>query len=134
MKAAQITNTEIGDGVIHRRILTMCRQGLVRSVALADVLKMHFRPVDVMSIGHFANTPATIEMMCCWADRIVVMEEHYKKHVPAEFHYKVLICDVGPDVDNPQGSKTPKLIKKCWDWVRLFKTELGGIQEHQERL
>lgn len=133
MKAAQIANVEIGDDKVHVRIVTMCRQGLVRSVALADVLKMHFRPVDVIPIGHFANSHQTIEMLCKWADRIVIMESHYKKHVPAEFHEKVLICDVGPDKDNPQGSKTPKLIKQCWDWVRQFKAELG-IEEHQEKL
>ncbi len=115
------------------KIVTMCRQGLVRSVALADVLKMHFRPVDVIPIGHFANSAATIAMLSGWADRIVVMETHYKKHVPLEFHDKVLICDVGPDKDNPQGSKTPKLITQCWQWVRAFSSELG-IEEHQERL
>lgn len=115
------------------KIVTMCRQGLVQSVALADVLKMHFRPVDVIPIGHFANSAETIQMLCKWADRIVVMETHYKKHVPSEFHDKVLICDVGPDKDNPQGSKTPKLIAQCWQWARAFSSELG-IEEHQERL
>jgi len=115
------------------KIVTMCRQGLVRSVALADVLKMHFRPVDVIPIGHFANSTETIRMLCAWADRIVVMESHYKQHVPEEYQGKVLVCDVGPDVNNPQGSKTPKLIKQVWDWVRVHADTLG-VQEHQERL
>jgi predicted protein tyrosine phosphatase len=115
------------------RIVTMCRQGLVRSVALADVLKMHFQPVDVVPIGHFANSKETIAMLCGWADRVVVMEEHYRQHVPDELHGKCLVCDVGPDINNPQGSKTPKLIKQVWDWTRKH-VQLLGIEEHQEKL
>lgn len=115
------------------KIVTMCRQGLVRSVALADVLKLHFRPVCVVPIGHAGNSTATKDMLFRWADRIVVMEDHYRKYVPDTFASKLLVCDVGPDVNNPQGSKTRHLIDKVWNWTRQNQ-ELLGIEEHGERL
>ena len=114
------------------KILTVCHQGLCRSVALADVLKLHFRPVDVIPIGSGSNSRETIEMMCAWADRIVVMQGHMKDHVPPAHASKVMICDVGPDTYEI-GPRTPRLIDAAWNWVRANKDALG-VDEHQDRL
>lgn len=113
------------------KIITMCRQGLCRSVALADVLKLHFEPVDVVPIGHFGNTKEAQQMLFTWADKIVVMEEHYRAHVPEEFHPKTMVCEVGPD--RYGNSKNPELIGMVWRWTRKHLDELG-IVEHNKKL
>lgn len=113
------------------KIITMCHQGLCRSVALADVLKLHFRPVDVIPIGHFGNTKETQKMLFNWADYIIAMEIHYFKYIPEEYKHKRWVCDVGPDTYH--SSKNPFLIEQCWNWCRKFANNLG-IEEHFERL
>jgi len=113
------------------KIVTMCRQGLCRSVALADVLKLHFEPVDVIPIGHFGNTKETRDMLIDWADKVVVMEANYAKYVADRDKHKVLICDVGPDIFG--NSKNRKLIDTVWCWTRNNAKELG-ITEHKKRL
>lgn len=113
------------------KIVTMCRQGLVRSVGLGDVLKLHFEPVDVIALGYFANSTETKDMMFSWADHIVVMEEQYLKHIPEQFKAKTLVCEVGPDVYGRHNH--PQLIDKVWRWTRLNTARLG-ITEHNKKL
>lgn len=119
------------------KILTVCRAGLIRSSALANVLKLHFWPVDVLPCGigkhqlGRMNTDETLDMLFKWADKIVVMEEHYKHRVPQEFQSKVLVCEVGADT---YGSNTNgDLIHKVWTWTRENEAKLG-IKEHKEIL
>lgn len=113
------------------KIVTMCRQGLVRSVALADVLKLHFEPVDVLPIGYFGNSEATKEMLFNWADFIIVMQEKYLKYIREADLPRTCVCDVGPDVYG--NAQHPQLISKVWDWVRKHQNELG-IREHTKSL
>ncbi len=113
------------------KILTCCKHGLVRSVALADVLKLHFRPVDVVPIGLTSNTEETKEVLFNWADWIVVMERKYVERVPKKWETKVLVCDVGPDTYG--NSHSPELIAKVWNWCRVMSTALG-FTEHQESI
>lgn len=113
------------------KIVTMCRQGLVRSVSLTDVLKLHFEPVDVIPIGYFANSLETKEMLFTWADFIVVMEAHMAKYVPEAFLSKVLVCEVGPDVYGRHNH--PALLDKTWRWARENQALLG-IKEHSKKL
>lgn len=116
-------------------ILTVCRAGLIRSSALANVLKLHFSPVDVLpcgigtyDTGRF-NSEETLDMLFKWADKIVVMEEHYQWKIPDEFRKKVMVCEVGPDV---YGSNThPKLIDMVWRWTKENQDTLG-IKEVKE--
>jgi len=114
-----------------QRIVTMCRQGLVRSVALADVLKLHFEPVDVVPVGYFGNSQQLKDMLFEWADHIIVMEQKYTKHVHPRWASKVLVCEVGPDTYGH--SHNPKLISMVWDWCRLHQHPLG-IKEHKKKL
>lgn len=77
------------------RILTVCQGGACRSVALANVLKEAGH--DALAVSHRYNSAPTILKLARWAERIVVMQPHMAKHVPAEHQEKVLVCDVGPD-------------------------------------
>lgn len=109
------------------KILTLCRAGLVRSVALEDVLKLHFQPTDVLAAGVDFNKEDTKEMLYKWADKIIVMEEHYLEKIPQEYQLKILVCEVGPDTYG--SSKNPILIDKVFRWARENSNKLG-ITEH----
>jgi predicted protein tyrosine phosphatase len=113
------------------KIITCCKHGLVRSVALADVLKLHFEPVDVIPLGLNSNSKETIIMLGNWADHIIIMEERYRSRVPKELHSKVLVCDVGQDVYGNSHHRT--LIDICWQWCRKHVGKLG-IAEHSKRI
>ena len=115
------------------KILTVCRAGLVRSVALANVIKLHFAPVDVLNCGvgehqlGRMNQLETLEMLFKWADKIVVMESHYLGKLPLAYQGKTVICEVGPDRwNNPNH---PELIGMVFDWMRKNK-HLLEIEEH----
>ncbi len=114
-----------------KKIVTMCRQGLVRSVALADVLKLHFEPVDVIPIGYAGNTTATKRMLWTWADLIIVMEEKYLGALREEDMDKAHVCEVGPDTYG--NSHNPKLIDFCWRWCRS-NSDVLEIAEHFKKL
>lgn len=107
----------------------MCRQGLVRSVGLADVLKLHFRPVDVLPIGYVGNSQETQLLLLNWCDFVIVMEQDYTQYVPEAFHDKMLVCDVGPDIY--KSSTHRSLIDQVWTWARRNVDRLG-IDEHFE--
>jgi predicted protein tyrosine phosphatase len=78
------------------KILTMCAGGNVRSVGLKYLLKYKYGH-DALACGQDANPPETREMLCKWADYIIVMTENYFKEIPTEYHNKTLIYEVGPD-------------------------------------
>jgi predicted protein tyrosine phosphatase len=113
------------------KILTVCKQGLVRSVGLADVLKMHFEPVDVIPVGANSNTQETLQMLCEWADHVIVMEGKYAKRLPSGFENKILLCDVGPDTYG--NSHNRKLIDFVWQWTRKNQHKLA-IKEHSKKI
>lgn len=119
------------------KILTVCRAGLIRSNALANVLKLHFKPVDVLACGigeHSLgrmNQEDTLKMLFEWADKIIVMETRYKEKIFPQYQNKVFICDVGADVWN--NCTHPDLINKVFIWARLNAQKLG-VTEHNEIL
>lgn len=117
------------------KILTVCRAGLIRSSALANVLKLHFSPVDVLpcgigtyDTGRF-NTEETLEMLFTWADKIIVMEEHYQWKIPEQWRKKVMVCEVGPDTY--KSNTNPQLIDKVYRWTRENAEKLQ-IKETKE--
>lgn len=115
-----------------KKILTVCAQGLCRSVGLADVLKLHFEPVDVIPVGYRGNTKETLIMLGEWADFVIVMEEKYKRKLPPEMDQsKMLVCEVGPDVYGNSHHRV--LIDKVWQWARKNQHILG-ITEHNRRI
>lgn len=71
---------------------------------------------DAIPVSWKFNTPETIEMLCRWADWIVVMEPYMQTFVKQEFREKVKICDVGPDI---YGSPMNKMLQAlCEKWAR----------------
>ena len=113
-----------------QNIVTVCSAGLCRSVSLADVLKLHFEPCDVLPVGVDRNFGAK-DMLFEWADKIVVMYHKFEKRIPEKYAHKVLLCDVGPDTYGTP--KNPELIGKVWRWARENKEKLG-IVEHSKKL
>lgn len=122
------------------KILTVCRAGLVRSVALAGWLKRHYKPVEALTVGCgfydedpsdpgsyvFFNNAKTKQMLYDWADFIVVMETRFRKFIPFRHLGKTLICDVGDDFDHDPTN--PVLVNKCKKWCEE-NAELLGIKE-----
>lgn len=113
-----------------KKILTVCSAGLCRSVGLADVLKLHFEPVDVVPVGIDKNT-TVLPLLFDWADHIIVMQDKFAKRIPEGYADKVLVCEVGPDVYH--SSRHPSLISQVWNWTRLNSEKLS-ITEHNKKL
>jgi len=123
-----------------KRLLIVCSQGLCRSVALTDVLKMHFQPVDVIPIGIVANSKPTFEMLYGWADHIIAMDQPVfhiiEKRIEAITDKPsqsplLFMCDVGPDTYG--FSRNPALIDQVWRWARENYAALG-IAEHNRKV
>ncbi len=75
--------------------LCMCEGGNVRSVGLAFQLKEHGQ--QALACGWRFTNPKTLNMLCGWADYIVVMQAEMAKYIPEAWKNKVRIVDVGPD-------------------------------------
>lgn len=83
------------------KILVMCQGGHVRSVALKYVLTYKYGH-EALACGWESNSRETIEMLCAWADAIVIMQADMERHIPAHHHNtgtgrKLFCYDVGPD-------------------------------------
>lgn len=79
-----------------QKILCVCQGGNSRSVHLAYVLKYRYG-VDALACGWEGNEPATVEMLCEWAERIIVVEEFMIEKIADKHQPKVRCFDVGPD-------------------------------------
>jgi hypothetical protein len=85
------------------KILTICKGGLIRSVALASVLR-YKAGHDPIAYGVEKGTPETMRMLCYWADRVVLMQAEYGDFVVQYYGttFPLCVCDVGPDIwSNP---------------------------------
>jgi len=103
------------------KILTICRGGLVRSVALASVLRYEVGH-DPIAYGVEKGTPETMKMLCAWADRVVVMQQEYEMVMGLYYTSLFNVCDVGPDVwSNPLH---PDLLAR----VRQYVAEWGACR------
>lgn len=95
------------------KVLTVCAGAVCRSVAMALFLKGEGH--DAVALSADWNSRETFELLSTWAYVIVLMEPQYLSMIPVEFHSKVKVCDVGPDVwRNPMNEE---LLEKCYDWV-----------------
>jgi hypothetical protein len=79
------------------KIVCLCQGGNSRSVALAYLLKYHYK-VDALACGWEKNEANTLIMLYEWADVICILQKEFIIYVPEKFHGKVDIFDVGPDV------------------------------------
>ena len=80
------------------KIVVMCKIGNSRSVALAYLLKKMKH--EAIAIGMHSTKRSTRKMLYDWADLIilVISEKKYKHWIPEEYHPKVKVWDVGPDI------------------------------------
>jgi hypothetical protein len=74
----------------------LCQKGNSRSVALAYIFKR--RGIDALAAGLKTSSPETIEMLCAWADRIILTTKRYIALVPKAHYGKMLIWHVGTDI------------------------------------
>lgn len=78
------------------KFLCVCDGGNVRSHALAYILH-DFRHQEAIAIGRWNVSSTTMQYMCDWADRIVIMQSHMIEHIPQNAIDKTVCCDVGMD-------------------------------------
>jgi hypothetical protein len=43
-------------------------------------------------------SPETMEMLCGWAERIIITQPHMAESVPVAYHAKMAVADFGEDV------------------------------------
>src|SRR5258708_29933733 len=87
------------------RIVTVCEQGLNRSVTAKWVLQ--FRKHEVIAAGVKNLSPETLAMLYGWADRIILLDARFVDGIPAD---KLLVWDVGPDRFHTEGRFHPELV------------------------
>jgi len=100
------------------KILTICQGGTVRSVCLARLLKdrdVKGRAHDALAASWQWNSPATLEFLGAWADRVIVMERYMLGSIPEALLGKAMVCDVGPDRFGH--SQNPELMAICLAWM-----------------
>jgi predicted protein tyrosine phosphatase len=73
------------------RILTVCEQGLNRSVTAKYLLQDNH---EVLAAG-LNLSPDTLRLLYDWADQIVLLDARFLNRIPTQT--KVLVCNVGPD-------------------------------------
>ena len=102
----------MGDIVYRERVLTVCRWGCVRSVALREALVRELG-VDSVAIGLEKNSTETIQALAGWADIIVVASDHLMQCRRAALlpPGKTVILNLGKDVW--QNARNPVLYAKC---------------------
>ena len=101
---------------IRKKILCVCEGGFTRSVCLAMHLKHTNRGHDALAASWRFNDPETLEILCAWAEMIVIMQPNMILKIPPVHRGKTKCCDVGPD--NYGHSLVPELVKKVSDWSR----------------
>jgi hypothetical protein len=70
---------------------------------------------DALAAGWSGNSAKTLELLCWWADKIVVMEPYIVEKIPAHYKEKVLVCDVGMDFYGTP--KHPDLVTLVKNWA-----------------
>lgn len=102
---------------VRKKVLCICEGGANRSVSLATILKHHLtHGHDALAAGWRYNDPGTLEMLCAWADLIVVMQPDMVLRISPAHRGKTKVCDVGPD--NYGHPYHLDLVQKVVTWAR----------------
>ena len=99
------------------RFLCVCQNGNNRSVFLAFRLKRH--GYEALAAGWNSTSTETFNMLCNWADRVVVMEQNFISKIPVQYQFKVEVIDVGPDKWGPKCH--PELRNLVYDKFHLLQ-------------
>lgn len=102
---------------MKKKFLCVCQKGCNRSVFMVYRLKRHGH--SAIPIGWYTESAETLEMLCQWADRIVVMQAEFVERIPAAFRSKTVVVDVGPDRWGPRwASEMKRIIYKGYDRLK----------------
>jgi hypothetical protein len=103
------------------KILAVCQGGHIRSVAAKFLL--HYGQMgtpygqgpmhDVLCCGWQSNSQETRNMLCEWANKIIVMDERFKQFIPSKYNNKLLVFHVGDDVFG--AAFHPQLMNMVWE-------------------
>ena len=97
--------------------LCVCQYGHSRSVALCRVL--HAKGQQAIAVG-LGTAPYWLPFLSRDADKILILESQYRKHIPVEYREKVIDFHVGPDVwSNPYDKALYTLLEQ------MVKEKLG---------
>jgi predicted protein tyrosine phosphatase len=79
------------------KIVCICRGGQVRSVAARHILADRYGFKKVLSCGWEKNDSDTVQMLCDWADYILIVGStmHWRFSTPLP---KTKLIDIGPDI------------------------------------
>ena len=88
----------------------MCAGGNVRSVALKYLLKYKYGH-ESLACGQDANSAETIEILCNWADYIIVVTKDYLTFIPEKYKDKTFCYEIG--VDRFGYAFHPELLEIC---------------------
>lgn len=103
------------------RFLCVCENGNNRSVFLAYRLKRH--GYEALACGWRSSSPETFNMLCDWADHIVVMQAGFELKIPDTYKWKTKIMDVGMDKWGPRWhSEMKQIVYKAFDNLMLEVT------------
>jgi predicted protein tyrosine phosphatase len=78
------------------KYLCVCDGGNVRSQAMAYVLH-DLKGHEAIPVGRIRVSEKTMEMMCKWADTIIIMQPHMEVSIKEKYRHKLLCVDVGED-------------------------------------
>ena len=103
------------------KILTVCHQGNCRSVATRwCLIKRGYR--NVISTGCMSTNPETLQMLCDWADKILVAKPKHGKPLPDNAQDKIdKRFTIGEDLwHNPMNKKLQDIANKQLDLIGLI--------------
>ena len=93
-----------------KRVLCVCSAGLLRSPTVANVLHTvykHNTRACGADVSH-ALIPLD-DVLCTWADQIVIVDKDLQKHIDSKFHNKLVVLNV-PDSYNYMDETLQQLI------------------------
>lgn len=103
----------------RKKVLAVCLHGNSRSAALTWRLKNDEFNCDAIPIGWAIANKDTLDMLCNWADVIVVMWDRFIQNIPEDFRRKLVVCNLGNDRwVNPIHPEIQELVTK---WARENK-------------
>jgi len=104
--------------------LCVCQYGHSRSVALTRVL--HMCHVEAIAVG-YRTSPDWLHLMSGVADKILILDSSYRRHILPVYHDKIIDMHVGPDRwANPYHKELLTIL------AGLVKDKLGLIPPQQD--
>lgn len=85
----------------NMKVVCICRGGQVRSVAARYILSERFGFRKVLACGWEKNDHDTVEMLCRWADAILIVGSAKQWVVEGKVDWifnETALIDIGPDV------------------------------------